>query len=218
MSNFKIFLRDGKLWGNEFPEQPETKGVTWNDYHRAAAEYDSLLTASKGSAMEIINPISGARYEPMEEGQPYPIPAGWKVEYGDDHCQKQHCRSDDVCKEECQYPRKIARLIPDSKVSDSPVIPEGSEKQKFEILLYGEWVELSENQYLHAINNNHYGRINGVEQHRKAADKPTIDDTLSQEEVFNEIFNRYYILINGGYSRSDVEKSLRESFNVTRKP
>jgi hypothetical protein len=39
----------------------------------------------------------------------------------------------------------------------------------------------------------------------------------SQEDLFNEVFNRYSILLEGGYTGKDISSSLRGSFTITRK-
>jgi hypothetical protein len=285
MSNFKIFLRDGKLMVGEFPEG--------RNFHQDFAEekrHNAAVEAAKKNAVEVVNPICGAEYEPMQEGQLYDLPKGWTVEIKGQYWTGSPLTKNsrlpewiDIDKGMTIYEgletRKIARLIPASKVSGiaaigvpesgdfdtlpgkgdkggecnrtvcknteaeyynhstrmyycaecavlindankadairlyghelctleeskSPVIPEGSEKEKFEVLLYGEWVELSENQYLQAINNNHYGRINGVEQHRKSADKPAIDDTLKGA---NELTHQKQLA-----ERDQTIKELRE--------
>lgn len=38
-------------------------------------------------------------------------------------------------------------------------------KTKYEVWRGGRWIELTESLYEFAVNNNHYGRINGVLQH-----------------------------------------------------
>ena len=137
MSNFKIFIRDGKLWGNEFPEEPCDKEIYTHQkavWDKMISDYNATVEAAKASAVEAdsgtgfykallnaegIATGEGSEHEvifalnSLEEVKLYNLPTGWTVEY------------------KYQFEAvngKIARLIPASKASDSPVIPEGSEK------------------------------------------------------------------------------------------
>jgi hypothetical protein len=191
MTNFKIFLRDGKLWGNEFPEIPAVS-ISANQDAARMRSYNRSVESACATAIEVIGIDEDALILNgfACEDDFYSVPTGWTVDVKGQYWTGPPVPEwmdidNGMTVYEGLETRKIARLIP-SKV-DSPVIPEGSEKQKFEVLLYGEWVELSENQYLQAINNNHYGRINGVEQNRKSADKPAIDDTLKGKFVSDPV-------------------------------
>lgn len=53
----KLFLRDGKLWYNEFPEEPVPYGVGDEQYYGARMdEYNAAISAAKASAVEVVNP------------------------------------------------------------------------------------------------------------------------------------------------------------------
>lgn len=95
MSNFKIFLRDGKLWGNEFPEDviPEPMGAGGRiaaRSQREVNEYNAAVSAAKASAVELLNPEAVFTWDDREcwfinnraaaEGKLYDIPQGWEVE------------------------------------------------------------------------------------------------------------------------------------------
>jgi hypothetical protein len=221
MTNFKIFLRDGKLMVGEFPElkllsleDPIGREDALIENSKRKREHNDAVESAMASAVEVVKgedvfhkindwfiPLPGGGLgRKLNEGQLCDLPTGWMVEYKEQYWTGSALSKGSRLPDWIDIPnvddpiyrsgetRKIARLKYDLretnpikealKESKSPVIPEGSEKKKFEVLLYGEWVELSENQYLQAINNNHYGRINGIEQHRNSAGKPAIDDTL----------------------------------------
>lgn len=117
----KLFLQDGKLMAGEFPEQPETKGVTWNDYHKAAEEYDKLLSAAKASAVEVVNFKDSDIF--FEEGKLYDIREGWTVEIEYDQCPKCGYTYHDaklhgdhhLCGEPLPADIQLARLVPVKK-------------------------------------------------------------------------------------------------------
>lgn len=75
----KLFLRDGKLWYNEFPEVPT------NAMSALAVlnECEAAVSAAKASAVEVVNPVCGAQYAFMAEGDLHDLPKGWTVEIED---------------------------------------------------------------------------------------------------------------------------------------
>jgi hypothetical protein len=121
MTNFKILLRDGKLMIGEFPEPPVPYGVGDEQYYGARMDdYNAALEAAKASAVEIINPVSGALYEPMQEGKLYDLPTGWTVEYEEQFfsvATQQWVTATIQHLEPSTTRRKIARLVPSSKAS-----------------------------------------------------------------------------------------------------
>src|SRR5688572_10349079 len=57
MTNLKLFLRDGKWYGNEFPEPPETLlHDTHQKYQHACTKWEAALDKLKAEAPEVVNP------------------------------------------------------------------------------------------------------------------------------------------------------------------
>lgn len=84
----KLFLQSGKLMCGEFPEYPPKPGPMSHQefftefYEDDLPKYHKAVSAAKASAVEVVNPICGAQYEFMEEGQLYDTPEGWTVKIG----------------------------------------------------------------------------------------------------------------------------------------
>lgn len=94
----KLFLRDGKLWYNEFPEEPEIcpefraagmgcpnsneNGCPCNE---AVFKHDAAVSAARDSAVEVVNPEVFIHVDNLLEGQLYDISQGWTVEISSCH-------------------------------------------------------------------------------------------------------------------------------------
>lgn len=228
----KLFLQSGKPMLGDFPEEPKwheipatPSGCDYEIRDEQRDEYNAAVSAAKDSAVEIVNPEAIIIYEPtgmvlegvaMYGDDLYDLPKGWTEEI---------YRQDETGPGDDQYAATKARLIPlkepESLIASQIPYPEPSgivatgvpeHGDKFEVLLYGEWVELSENQYLQAINNNHYGRVNGIEQHRKPVSPPP-----QAESRINELWNKYRRMgwaheyaENGIINKKDLIKLLKE--------
>lgn len=121
----KLFLRSGKLWVGEFPEEPIPYGVGDEQYYGARMDdYNAAVSAAKASAVEVVNPEDALAQNCLEEdkkiwmiinpdksytqiieGQLHDLPQGWTMEI------------------ENNLYKKVARLVP------LVGIPEIGEKQ-----------------------------------------------------------------------------------------
>jgi hypothetical protein len=164
MSNYQIFLREGKWFGNIFPEKPQ-KGDYWNapegEENAVTEKYNDTVEKLKAEALEVVNPeetfccylenrwINQKTGQYIVDGVLYPWDGGWEIGCGwSPGISAEFCSR---CMGNC--PDKVLRLLPKSPVKD-----------KHEIW-NGEWIQVGKDAYLHGINNNRYGRINGVLQH-----------------------------------------------------
>lgn len=158
----KLFLRDGKLWAGEFPEITELIERDTEKASSLEARHKAAVSAAKARAVEVVNPICGAQYEFMEEGQLYDTPEGWTVEIGyqfetvcgpmgkewNDFSEPQE-ENYNFHKSQGRIVRKIARLIPVSAENAQPSgiaaigVPEygkGWEGEKFSLLISQETI------------------------------------------------------------------------------
>jgi len=175
--SLQLFL-DGNTWkGGEFPE---------GDY------YSNPVASARASALEVVNPemlspkifkfpggygiqIGKLDAETVKPGVLYPWDGGAEI---GEHEECGHPCEDykDVCQHYgCAYKgRKFLRLLPKAPVKD-----------KYELWMNGEWKEVGNDAYLQGINNNHYGRVNGV-PHNGESPKGAGDDypvTLPKEDA-----------------------------------
>jgi hypothetical protein len=211
MTNFKIFLRDGKLWGNEFPEIPAVS-ISANQDAARMRSYNRSVESACATAIEVIGIDEDALILNgfACEDDFYSVPTGWTVDIKGQYWTGPPVPEwmdidNGMTVYEGLETRKIARLIP-SKV-DSPVIPEGSEKAEFDPLkpfTRDEWQAIAdkhtpEGQPFHHVKGSVVvpgawleGEMVGyarcmVDMYypllNKIADKPAIDDTLKGIEA-----------------------------------
>lgn len=126
----KLFLRDGKLFVGEFPEEPIPYGVGDEQYFGARMdEYYAACSAAREKAVEVVNYklAKAAIIEHINdsenrvaanlfvmgsfvEGHLYALPKGWDVEYFCDHFKTMEPKFCSRCMGKC--PDWIARLVP----------------------------------------------------------------------------------------------------------
>jgi hypothetical protein len=229
MSNFKIFKRDGMLWGNEFPEIPAVS-ISANQDAARMRSYNRAVESACGTAVMVIGLDESALILNgfACEDDLYSVPTGWTVEYVD-ACAHDSCPEAGCC-DHCKEPKRIARLIPlkEPEISDqeridrchgftpvltqssgivatgiaeqdSPVIPEGSEKPN-DLPTKRLWGD-SWGQSVHRAG------------YKRTADKPAIDDTLK----VNELWKKYRRMgwaheyaEDGIINQSDLMKIIKE--------
>jgi hypothetical protein len=157
MTNFKIFLRDGKLFGNEFPEIPAVS-ISANQDAARMRSYNRAVESACGTAVMVIGLDESALILNgfACEDDFYSVPNGWTWEYGEQRRYETSCGYSNWYNTEPSWAdghkfesRKIARLVKIEErecisqfasaeefsqaheESKSPVIPEGSEKHDF---------------------------------------------------------------------------------------
>jgi hypothetical protein len=83
-----LFLRDGKWYGNEFPEEPKERPImsalAAHEVAKKRAEYDAVVEKLKAEAMEVVNPeLFLEPYKGVdiinEPGVLYPWDGGWEI-------------------------------------------------------------------------------------------------------------------------------------------
>lgn len=159
MTSLQLYLKDGKWFDKESglevsnPEvafEKKRSGNLWRDNQTKEVVIPGVLYPWEGE-WEIV--------DKPKEMRKYLEGVGQQCEYLNCHCNDiKNCRKNNF----------VLRLLLKSPVKD-----------KHEIWRSGQWILVTESDYEHAINNNHYGRINGVLQHGDP-ESPVTDYTLER--------------------------------------
>ena len=210
--NFHIFLRDGKWYGNEFPEYPPKPGPMSHQeffteyYQDDLPKYRKEVETAKSTALEIVN--SEVMAEKTEAGRwfinPYPgsilteplqvkdgelYPWDGEVEKGKRKCK--HCR--DTNSNVCIQPEWYFELLPKQK-----------ETEKIEVLITMGQTDMKTNAMMHDL------MSRGI----VATGVPEQDLALKNENqsLLEQLINETGKCMRHAQTISDQEKELIQAY------